>query len=60
MTHNKTKEHLIVTEETPVDNDKKPFKKIPLLCELMTVKLIQLPTMLKALSEIECQFRAIR
>ncbi|RAX53905.1 hypothetical protein CCY99_05865 [Helicobacter sp. 16-1353] len=42
-THNRT----IITEETPSNNDKKLFKKIPIICNEHRIKCISLPTFLK-------------
>ena len=46
----------IVTQEQSDTNDYKPFKKIPLICEIEDVKCIKLQQLLKAFG-VGCDFK---
>ena len=39
--------YIIVTEETPTNNDNKLFKKIPTICKMQNIKCISLVELLK-------------
>lgn len=47
----KEKDCTIVTEETKESNDGKGFKKIPAICDILGIRVITLPEMLKEFSE---------
>lgn len=40
-------EVILVTEETPNENDGKPFKKLPAICKILEIDCCNLPTLLK-------------
>ncbi len=60
-TKNKTEEMFgndicIVTEETKAENDNKVFRKIPKICEILEIKVMTLPELLKDWQDIDIKF----
>jgi len=48
--------HRIITDETEEANDKKEFKKIPAICKLLDIPVVNLPTMLSQSGDIDFSF----
>jgi len=46
----------VVSEESSAGNDDKMFKKIPTICESISIDCIQLPELLRKFKEIEVKF----
>lgn len=56
-TQNKLRNNItVVSEESSVGNDDKMFKKIPTICESISIDCIQLPELLQNFKEIEVKF----
>lgn len=47
----------LVTEETPSNNDGKPFKKIPIICDELEIPKLSLPEYLQKSENIDFNFR---
>lgn len=54
---NKGENVVLVTEETSVSNDNKLFKKIPAICEILDIKMMTLPDLIKQFKEIKISFK---
>lgn len=50
----------IVTEESSSSNDRKLFKKIPLICGQLNIKTLSLPDYLKGCKEVEVVVKAVK
>jgi len=50
-------EFMLVTEETAASNDNKSFKKLPAICKILDIDVVNLPTLLDGFEEINIQFR---
>lgn len=50
-------DYTLVTEETAVSNDNKSFKKLPALCQILEINVINLPTLLNGFEEINFEFK---
>ena len=56
-TQNKLRNNIaVVSEESSAGNDDKMFKKIPTICESISIDCIQLPELLRKFKEIEVKF----
>jgi hypothetical protein len=49
-------EIVVVTEETPNNNDNKAFKKIPSICQILEIECIHLPNLIQSLDNIDVSF----
>ncbi len=49
---------VIVTEETNVNNDNKLFKKIPTICEYLSIPCTTLPQLLQMYPEVNLKFES--
>ncbi|MBL0323019.1 MAG: DUF4411 family protein [Ignavibacteria bacterium] len=53
---NKGETVLLVTEETEGSNDRKVFKKLPAICQVLNLETITLPTLLQRYPDIDVQY----
>ena len=56
MHNNKNMEIVIVTEETDSPNDNKAFKKIPVICNILKLEVMTLPSLLERYNGIKIEF----
>lgn len=47
----------IVTEESKISNDKKPFKKIPAICEILKIPTMPLPEFFSIIDDIQIEIK---
>lgn len=50
-------DYTLVTEETAASNDGKSFKKLPALCQILGINVINLPDLLGGFDEINFEFK---
>lgn len=50
------KEVVLVTEETAGSNDNKLFKKIPAMCEILQIRTMSIPELIKSYDELKFSF----
>jgi len=50
-------EYTLVTEESRTSNDDKSFKKLPSLCQILGINVVNLPALLNSFEEIKFEFK---
>ncbi len=54
---NEGEDVILVTEETEISNDNKPFKKIPAICKELQIRTMTLPELLEKYEDIDIDFQ---